>query len=416
MQRRLGCLTPLGLVAAFVALVVVVGITLARGGVLFNPGPLNAQAGEPKGGVRSHAEIQSCSQCHPAFWSGVRMADLCLECHTEVADEIRTGQGLHAFLLESQAQLTCRGCHTEHRGPDAPLTVLDPARFPHEATGFSLKAHRGLLVRVQCADCHTQDIAVFDRASCYTCHVQEDRVFTEAHRQTFGENCLACHDGVDRFSDFDHNRDTRFPLEDAHRGGTCSDCHLGDTTLIALRETPTTCVGCHAGDDAHDGAFGQRCETCHQPTTWEDATFDHAQTGFPLTGAHAQVACQDCHTSSDFTVKLDTACVACHQEPDYHRGLFGTTCEACHTTTAWQPAKYDEPHRFPIDHGAGLRGNSCQVCHPNTLQEYTCYGCHEHNPARIAAEHREEGIFDFQNCVKCHPTGREEEGGFEGED
>jgi hypothetical protein len=41
---------------------------------------------------------------------------------------------------------------------------------------------------------------------------------------------------------------------------------------------------------------------------------------------------------------------------------------------------------------------------------YTCYGCHEHNPSEIEQEHREEGISDFQNCVACHPTGREKEG------
>ena len=31
-----------------------------------------------------------------------------------------------------------------------------------------------------------------------------------------------------------------------------------------------------------------------------------------------------------------------------------------------------------------------------------CYGCHEHTPANIRAEHEEEGIRDFENCVECH--------------
>ncbi len=268
--RGLGCLTPLGVLAALASLLLVVGVTVARGGVLFSPGPLNAQAGEIKGGVRSHAEIEACGQCHAPFWGPETMADRCMVCHTNVDEEVKTGQGMHGAFLANQEQPFCRGCHTEHRGPEGVLTVLDPETFPHETTGF------------------------------------------------------------------------------------------------------------------------------------------------PLTGAHQDLACSDCHTSGDFTVGLDAACVACHQEPEYHAGLFSTACEDCHTTKAWRPARYDEPHTFPIDHGARFGStNSCQVCHPTTLQTYTCYECHD--PRQVEWEHREEGIFDFQNCVKCHPTGREEEGEF-GED
>jgi NADPH-dependent 2,4-dienoyl-CoA reductase/sulfur reductase-like enzyme len=32
------------------------------------------------------------------------------------------------------------------------------------------------------------------------------------------------------------------------------------------------------------------------------------------------------------------------------------------------------------------------------------------SPVPGAAKHREEGITDFANCMKCHPIGREEEG------
>jgi len=51
---------------------------------------------------------------------------------------------------------------------------------------------------------------------------------------------------------------------------------------------------------------------------------------------------------------------------------------------------------------------------------YTCYGCHEHTPAKIRAEHEEEGIRDFSDCVQCHRSAQEEprergrEGGREG--
>ncbi len=414
-MRRLGCLTPLGLLVAFVALVAVVGVTVVKGGVLFSPGPLNAQTGEPKGGVRSHAEIQECGRCHAPFWSVDTMADRCMDCHTQVRDEILNSQGLHGRLVKDRGRLSCRTCHTEHRGPQAALTILDPATFPHEVVGFSLQAHQAWPSGQPfvCTDCHVQRLTSFEPSTCVECHRDLDAAFMQAHQRAFGEDCLVCHDGVDRFSDFAHDRDTNFPLLGAHARAACEACHQGDTTLVALRETPNTCFDCHQQDDPHRGRFGPRCEVCHQPTSWEDVTFDHAQTNFPLTGKHREVACQECHTTGDFTVALDTACVACHQDPDYHRGLFGTTCEDCHTTEGWRPARYDEPHRFPINHGARAGGNTCQTCHPNVLTEYTCYTCH--NPTSVAREHREEGITNFQNCVKCHPTGREEEG-YEGDD
>ncbi|MGQ9768653.1 MAG: hypothetical protein ACUVSS_15535 [Anaerolineae bacterium] len=52
---------------------------------------------------------------------------------------------------------------------------------------------------------------------------------------------------------------------------------------------------------------------------------------------------------------------------------------------------------------------------PRPLKAYTCYGCHEHTPAKIESEHLEEGIWNFADCVKCHPTGREGEGNGKGE-
>ena len=57
-KKRLGCLTLSGLMAVFVTLLVVVGVSLAQGGVLYSPGALSARTGAQNlGGVSSHAEI-----------------------------------------------------------------------------------------------------------------------------------------------------------------------------------------------------------------------------------------------------------------------------------------------------------------------------------------------------------------------
>jgi len=50
---------------------------------------------------------------------------------------------------------------------------------------------------------------------------------------------------------------------------------------------------------------------------------------------------------------------------------------------------------------------------PATSREfsaYTCFGCHEHEKARIEGKHREEGIRDIANCVRCHSSANGEHG------
>jgi hypothetical protein len=67
-------------------------------------------------------------------------------------------------------------------------------------------------------------------------------------------------------------------------------------------------------------------------------------------------------------------------------------------------------HTFPLDHGEqGLI--ACEVCHVDRYTEYTCYGCHEHQPGEILSKHLEEGISrgELENCIACHATGLHDE-------
>ena len=64
--------------------------------------------------------------------------------------------------------------------------------------------------------------------------------------------------------------------------------------------------------------------------------------------------------------------------------------------------------RFPLDHG-GQGEIGCATCHAQTYVEYTCYGCHEHQPGQIRSEHLGEEIVKLEDCVACHPTGYEDE-------
>jgi hypothetical protein len=477
MNKPLGCLSRSGLFTALLVLIVTAAVGLIWGGSLFSPGPLNAQAAEaPLGGVYSHAETGGrCSACHVAPWNSEAMADRCLLCHTDVVTQLQDPTSLHGLMMSAGDIESCSHCHVEHRGSDAPLTVLDPGTFPHEATGYSLAAHeKEDGSALACTDCHGEDLAHFDSIRCADCHRDLDASVMEAHDRAFGPDCLACHDGIDTYgAAFDHSV-TAFPLEGSHAPLACAGCHQQAAAIADLQGTPQDCFACHQDDDAHAGRYGQDCAACHSAQGWEQVTIDHDQTGFPLVGLHVDVACEDCHrdnvyqgtplecvachqaddahdgqfgsdcgachtaegweqatfdhTQTAFPLTgahLETACAqchldgvyqgtpqecgACHEEPAFHRGLLGSDCASCHDTTAWSPARYDRLHTFPINHGE--RGASpCQTCHPDTLSTYTCYECHEHGQAETASKHREEGITDFEDCVRCHPTGREEEG------
>ncbi|MFN2133162.1 MAG: hypothetical protein ACK2VD_21735, partial [Anaerolineae bacterium] len=130
-------------------------------------------------------------------------------------------------------------------------------------------------------------------------------------------------------------------------------------------------------DSAPAGHYGGQCSNCHTSTdNWSTVQFSH--TGL--------VDCQSCHANS--------------ASANHYEGQ----CSDCHTSTdSWGDGSV--PHTFPIDH-RGANGD-CQTCHPgNNYATYTCYGCHRED--RIIDKHQEEGITDVANCVRCHPTGREE--------
>lgn len=415
-MRRLGCLTPFGIGTGILAITAVIVAAMLSGGTMFSPGPLNSQTrtGFALGGISSHAALGgNCAACHANPLDTRGMAGRCLDCHSDIQAQLTSPTSLHGALADGPA---CLGCHTEHRGPAAALTQMDPASFPHEKIGFSLKAHQQTIDQraFACADCHTAlaqtphpaNAYALDRKICVDCHLNYQAEFLVAHVKDFGAECLGCHDGVDRFSGFDHSV-LALPLEGKHGEATCASCHSTARELSGFSGLATTCQGCHQADDVHQGTFGGECASCHTPAGWEQVSFDHALTAFPLTGAHLGVECASCHANRIFK-GTPTACVACHAEPQVHLGQFGTDCVGCHTTNSWLGAVFE--HTFPLDHG-GEGTIPCATCHTNPQQYsvYTCYNCHAHPQAATLAEHREEGISgSIDACASCHATGREE--------
>ena len=452
-KKRLGCLTGTGIIAASITLLVIIGFVLVKGGSLFSPGALNAhQTGAVLGNVHSHAETEgNCAACHTAPWDSVTMADRCTSCHMDIAAQMRQVATLHGQLAnKGSAVLACYDCHPDHRGAAASLIDMSSQRFPHEGLGFSLKGHTQNAngAGFTCQDCHIVDIKSFAQTTCVSCHGQIDLAFMQAHLVAYGQNCLACHDGVDRFSKafshagfaftltgkhasvscvqchnhaialadfttapkdcfschkqndphagqfgqncvachstggwtpakFDHNL-AAFKLSGAHSNVPCAQCHVNNI----FKGTPLDCYSCHKQNDSHRGQFGTDCSACHKATSWNDVTFDHNKSQFPLTGAHVNVACAKCHSSGQFK-GLSTACVSCHQDPVFHAGILGTDCASCHSTTAWSPAQFNRSHpSFGEEGGVNHGGATCRTCHPDTVTTFTCLACHSSNNPR----------------------------------
>lgn len=121
------------------------------------------------------------------------------------------------------------------------------------------------------------------------------------HQILFGSACLNCHDGVDRYSNFDHN--LLFVLDGQHANVECQQCHADKI----FRETPSECNQCHAEPDIHIGWFGLQCQNCHASTAWSPARM--TRHSFPLEHGEEQTsACEVCHTAA----YTEYTCYECH--------------------------------------------------------------------------------------------------------
>ena len=362
--------------AAFVA--VIVALLVAFPEILLNPGPL----------MKGHQALEnSCFSCHRPFAGSSQQ---CAGCHkpADIGIKNSAGQVLavrnrKALFHRALSETSCVRCHTDHKGRQPKYTLKT---FRHDTLPAALKN--------DCIACHndrkpadTLHRIVSD--ACATCHSTDkwkSAVFDHTRLGASGRDCIAC-----------HKKNT--PSDALHRqiAGACSSCH-GTTSwkpatfdhersLSAAQKN--NCMACHANkkqnDDLHRTA-GTACATCHRTDNWKNASFDH----------------------SVLAVK-GRDCISCHKKDTptdgLHRQITGA-CSSCHGTTRWKPATFDHSRYFRLDRD---HQTSCATCHtvPGNYKSYTCMNCHEHSPSRIASEHLEEGIRNYNNCIKCHRSASE---------
>ncbi len=350
-----------------------------------------------------------------------RLGDKCDKCHTEVSwtDKQFDHDDTGFPLRNSHKNLTCDSCHVANQFKDTPDKCIachaikdvhknrfgkrcetchrdsewPSVKFDHNRdTSFKLAGeHRSQ----ECLACHNdrkpKSINKKKEArGCYSCHKQDD-----VHQGSNGKKCQLCHDenGWQEFS-FDHNKETRFPLEGAHEKVLCQACHIDDS---ADKKIDRDCYSCHQRDDVHEKQLGEFCDECHKPTSWlSNVRFDHDLSSYPLVGHHAALGCEGCHLSSKFK-DTDTFCYSCHQSDDTHQGKLGRTCEDCHNPNDWMIWEFDHSET-----GFEITGEHaelhCHQCHfeprNSDLPSRVCVDCHWSDDIH-------NGGFG-KDCKRCH--------------
>ena len=354
-----------------------------------------------------------------------------------------------------QTKDTCESCHTESAWKPAP-------KFNHADTKYPLAGSHKSVACAKCHDSQTDEAthpafppprantflkyAPLAHARCTDCH-------QDPHNSRFGPNCEGCHTVEswhtirDAAKERGFHDKTRFPLKGLHALVGCPQCHGPSPE----HRTPKfkglahdACMDCHS--DAHLGQLSKAaCERCHSVDGFRPARFEieqHAQTRYPLEGAHLATPCNACHRPdprlaqgkqpapatvgkpakgkkvhiartvhgareqriSTTAFKLNVQgdhCESCHKDP--HAGQFKAStdgCKHCHNLTSWKAVAFEHNRDSRFALTGKHSGVACAGCHPtqNDVVRYkpldtTCAACHR--DAHL-------GQFAGTSCETCH--------------
>ena len=333
-----------------------------------------------------HQDVE-CSRCHKVTsvdgkqfqeFSGIAFAT-CTSCHTDVHNN-KFGQN-------------CTKCHNEQSFH----VIKSMSSFDHDKTNFKLvDKHLG----VDCKKCHKIKFTDHvNHSRCTDCHVDNHQgQFT---KEGVTPDCSDCHSTVGfaafSFSIEMHNS-TGFKLEGAHLATPCFVCHQKEEKWD-FRNIGNKCADCH--DDIHQLYNDKKyypqagCESCHMVNKWAEIKFDHAKTGYELSGRHEGPSCRDCHfetlANGEQMQRFGTLtgnCTECHADKHFDQFEVNgkTDCMKCHDFNDWKAGKFDHNKtRFPLD---GKHKNvACSGCHKEKLvgqftfvqyklNEFRCENCH----------------------------------------
>lgn len=224
-------------------------------------------------GAHERAECISChgSGAEPAGQAASRRlgfvsdhypgpAERCETCHADPHDGGFDGPGQPQAV---EGREGCARCHGfESFASFAEGGGASSATFDHGLwTGYVLE---GAHARAACTDCHARlllpdargrHLAPVPGGDCLSCHADPHLgQLTSAEDR----DCASCHGSSERFDllDFDHTRDTRFVLDEAHAPLECAVCHVpwplpDGREVVRYKPLGTRCIDCHDHGGPH---------------------------------------------------------------------------------------------------------------------------------------------------------------------
>jgi hypothetical protein len=406
-------------------------------------------------------KVTSCGDCHLSNNYNLQISPTdCGNSGCHLTTWQQTNNPTHSSAGATFAAANCSTCHN--------TTLWTNVTFNHAATGWALTGSHQMAPAgkvVACTDCHVGNNYTFTTANtdCYGCHQtawNSTPTFGGAvpNHITAGfptSLCSSCHDTVLWTNSTFNHASTGFPLTNSHQIAPagkvtgCDQCHVGNYSTLAIQPTDCGNSGCHlttwqqTNNPTHSSAgatfAAANCSTCHNTTLWTNVTFNHAATGWALTGSHQMapagkvVACTDCHVGNNYTfTTANTDCYGCHQTawnstptfggavPNHIAAGFPTTlCSSCHDTILWTDSTFNHASTgFPLTNSHQIapagKVTGCDQCHVGNystlaIQPTDCgnSGCHlttwqqTNNPTHSAAG----APFAAANCSTCHnPT------------
>jgi len=213
-------------------------------------GALHAKSRFPiDGGHRAVA----CSACHKVV-DGVRLfvgtKAACVSCHADIHKGAFDGVGMPATV---NGKSDCARCHTTTAFAEITWSAAEHAAW----TGEPLT---GKHATAACNDCHRRDpppvrgLAPFKPApkDCTACHEDVHAgQFRIGDEPNAVNDCVRCHNSNESFAivAFDHQKDSRFALDEDHRKLACVACHrpveVAGRGIVRYKPLGVKCADCH---------------------------------------------------------------------------------------------------------------------------------------------------------------------------
>ena len=368
----------------------------------WQPGELQPRPFFPLVGVH---KTQPCAACHKNNVYAGTPRD-CVGCHQTQYDATTNPKHVVGRVPDDLREL-----------PQATDATGTRAIFNHDQV-FPLVG--GARAAQPCAACHENNVYTGTPRDCVGCHQAQYNGDDQPEARAAPGSRRPARRATRRptwLEPANFNHDAGLP---ADRGAQDRSPAPPATRTASTRGRRRDCVGCHQtriqrrrpNPNHTRRGFPTTCENCHTTTDVAGpANFNHDQF-FPLTGAHrtAQLRRPATRTGS---LRGDAEALR-RLPPD---GLqrrrrtrttrtagFPTTCEKCHTTTAWQPANFNHDQFFPLT--GAHKTVQCASCHKNGQYAgtpTTCVGCHQADYNGTTNPNHGQSGFPT-TCETCHST------------